>query len=243
MININLIKKADFSGFTFLEGFPGIGLVGPMSISYLVNKLGFDYIGYLESDAIPSLVSIHDNQPQPPLRLYLSKKYKLLVLFSEVSLPPNINVYGISRDIYDFLKKGGVSRIISIGGFPAENPEGAGILGIASSPELAKSFDKLGIKGVGEGVATGFSALLLLYASRDGIDDLNLIVPVNPNMIDPRYAEIAIEALNKITGTDVDVSELDKEAAIVEQKIKVILKKSKEDAQYQKGESGPSMYA
>ena len=44
MINIKIFKKKDLKNYTLIEGFPGLGLVGPMAISYIIEKLGMDYI-------------------------------------------------------------------------------------------------------------------------------------------------------------------------------------------------------
>ncbi len=44
MMEIKMLKKVDLEGATFVEGFPGIGLVGPMSISYMIDKLAMDYL-------------------------------------------------------------------------------------------------------------------------------------------------------------------------------------------------------
>ena len=66
MINIKILKKKDLKGYTLIEGFPGLGLVGPMAISYIIDKLGMEYIGYLESDDFPPLISIHHKTPMPP---------------------------------------------------------------------------------------------------------------------------------------------------------------------------------
>jgi Archaeal enzymes of ATP-grasp superfamily len=88
--------------------------------------------------------------------------------------------------------------------------------------------------------------LLLLNAVSSQIDDINILVPVNQNIIDPKYAELAIQAINKILNLKIDITELDKESKEVEAKIKDLIKKSKETHDtFKKAseDSGPSMYA
>ncbi len=244
MMELEIFKKVDMGGCAFIEGFPGAGLVGPMAISFMINKLGLEYIGYIKGDAFPPLISIHEDMPLPPSRFYYSKKHRVVALFAESGLLSEKSIYEISGKLYDFIKTNKLSQIISISGVPVESPEDGSVFAVVSTSRAMEGVDKAGLKKVGEGVAAGISALLLMYASFDGIDDVNLLVPVNPQLIDPRYAELAIESINKLLGLDMDVSELEKSATEVEQRIKDIVKKSKETKEgYSKGESGPSMYA
>ena len=39
MIEIKLFKNYNLSGYTLIDAFPGIGLVGPMAGSYMIEKL------------------------------------------------------------------------------------------------------------------------------------------------------------------------------------------------------------
>ncbi len=244
MIEIEMLKKVDMSGCTFIEGFPGAGLVGPMTISYMISKLGMEYVGYLKGTAFPPLVSIHGDTPLPPCRLYYSKKYKIVALFAESNVVSENAIYDISEKLHGFVKSGKMSQIISLSGVPTENPNNQDVFAIASKKEIVDKLDSLGLKSIGEGVAAGIGALMLMYASLDDIDDINVLVPVNPQVIDPRYAELAIKSINRVLKLSIDTDELEKEAGIVEERIKNILKRSKEtkDSVGSK-EAGPSMYA
>ncbi len=42
MIEIILNKQQSVSGYNLIEAFPGIGLVGPMAGSYMIEKLNLD---------------------------------------------------------------------------------------------------------------------------------------------------------------------------------------------------------
>ena len=87
MMEITMLKKVDLTGTTFVEGFPGIGLVGPMSISYMIDKLQMEYVGYLESANFPPLISVHKGVPMPPVRVYYSADSKVVTIFAAFSMP------------------------------------------------------------------------------------------------------------------------------------------------------------
>jgi uncharacterized protein len=245
MIEIKLFKDANFKGYTFIEGFPGAGLVGPMTISYIIDKLQMKYVGYLEGDRFPPLVSIHRNEAMPPIRVYAAEKEKLVTIFAEFAITVDL-VSELSNVIYDFIRKNGIADIYSIGGIPASSSTDKTPFVIASNPASSKRGQDAGMKPVAEGVATGVNALLLVKSTMDKIDDVNIMIPVQQNIIDPMYAEIAIESLNKLKNLNIDVTELDKEAKMVEAKIREVISKHKEvHDSYKKAaeESGPSMYA
>ena len=247
MIEIKMQKK-NLDGYTFIEGFPGAGLVGPMAINYLVEKLGMENIGYLESDRFPPLISIHDDVPMHPVRIYISEKLKLVTIFAEFAIPIEMT-FELSNAVYsDIIKKGGVDRVVSISGIPTQQEEvPKDVFGVASSKKLVKDvIEKNGLKPIGDGMATGVNALILGMAMNDNMDDINILVPINPALIDPEYAVLAIKSMNSILGVDIDTAELDKEAKLVESKVKDIMKKTKETHEtYKKSldDTGPSMYA
>jgi uncharacterized protein len=248
MIEIKTFKKVDMKGYSFIEGFPGIGLVGPMSVSYIIDKLGMEYIGYMESPNFPPLISIHKSEPMPPIRLYYSKQNKIATIFAEFAVPLDL-VYELSDTIYSFLKANGMSRIYSISGTPIPTDATAqqkAPYAVASKQSLLKSAVSSGLQPIREGVSTGVGAVLLSRSSIDGFDNINVMVPVQQGILDPIYAQVAIKSLNKLMMLDIDTSDLEKEAQAVETKIREIISKHKESHDsYKKsvGASGPSMYA
>ncbi len=245
MINIKLIDKANLKDYTFIEGFPGAGLVGPMAISYIIDKLGMKYVGYIESDQFPPLIAIHNDRPMPPVRIYASEKSHIAAILAEFAIPVE-TTYALSDEIYKFIKSSGISKIVSIGGIPSQHPEPDQVFAITSTEALKKDVQKAGLKPVGEGVATGVSALLLIKAAADNAPDISVLVPVDPNILDPKYAELAIISLNKLIDLNVDVKELEKESQEVEAKIRELMKKNRELQDAHKkvvDDTGPSMYA
>lgn len=245
MIEIKIFEQVNLKGCTFVEGFPGIGLVGPMTISYMIDKLHMRYIGYLESQSFPPLISIHKAQPMPPIRVYYADKEKIFTIFAEFSIPIEL-IAELSEVIYQFIEKNGVTSIYSIGGLPMQNESEKIPFIITSNVMSTRNASSNGLKPIEEGVATGVSALLLVKATMDKLQDTCIMVPVRQNLIDPIYAEIAIQSLNKLMNLNIDITDLDKEAKAVESKIKEIISKHKETHDnYKKAaeDSGPSMYA
>jgi uncharacterized protein len=244
MMNIKLFKDYNLKGYNVIEAFPGAGLVGSMAGSYIIEKLGMEYIGYIESDLFPPIAAIHDGVPMFPARLYRDEKYKLLIVLSEFTVPSDL-IYPLSMELLAFVRKYGISRIISISGMPST--KASSDLYIASQDNvMVKKANSAGIKPINEGVIAGISAILMVNAAQFKIPTLNLLVEVNPQIMDPKYAEIAIEGLNKIIGINIDLKDLEEEAKVVEARIRDLMKKMKasHDTYTNAAEAtGPSMYA
>ena len=246
MIEITLNKDQHIAGYTIIEAFPGIGLVGPMAGSYMIEKLEMEYVGRVESELFPPITAIHKNMPMFPARIYKADKYKLILFISEFTIPP-VLVHQLSDEILAFARKYSINEIISVGGMPSEKPSNT-IYVTSCDKDVVKKAVKTGIKLIQEGVVAGVSAGLLVKAPQYKISALNILVEVNPNLMDPIYAEIAINGLNKLLDINIDLTELDKEAKEVETKIKDMLKKVKDTHETYASsdnvsEQGPSMYA
>jgi uncharacterized protein len=186
----------------------------------------------------------------PPVRVYYSSSAKIVTIFAEFSMPLEL-VKEVTDTVYSFVQKNKLKAIYSIGGIPMGVPSTVGsqkksVFGIASKQSLVPAMVKAGMAPIDEGVSTGVGAMLLLKSTVDGLDNINVMVSVQPGMVDPVYAENAVTCLNKIMKLAIDVSELDKEAKIVEAKIREVIDKHKETHESYKnsvGDLGPSMYA
>ena len=111
---------------------------------------------------------------------------------------------------------------------------------------MAENAEKVGIKPIEEGVATGVGAMLLTNATQDKFPDISILVSITQNIIDPKYAEQAINSMNTLLHLNIDTKELEKEAELVEAKIHELIKKHTESHENYKqaiSDSGPSMYA
>ena len=244
MISIKLSKDVNLKGYGLIEAFPGAGLVGSMSGSYIIEKLKMDYIGHIESDLFPPIATIHNGLPMFPARLYKDDNTKTVLIISEFTIPPDA-IYQLSMELLNFIRKYGISRIVSISGMPAQKPTNNVYI---ASPDAAtiKKAGSVGIKPIAEGVIAGISAILMTNADQFKIPMMNLLVEVNPTVMDPRYAELAIAGLNKIMNMNIDLDDLEKEAKLVESKIRSLTKKVRDTNETLGGnapDQGPSMYA
>ncbi len=244
MIEIKLFEDIRLDGYTLIEGFPGAGLVGAMACSYMIEKLDMEYIGYIDSESFPPIAVIHNSAPMFPVRIYIDRKRKLIAMISEFTIPTEL-VHELGFELIDFVRKNAISEIVSIGGIPSEKPSEDAFI-VTTDESLLKKAAASGIKPINEGVIAGVSAIILSNSIVINVPIINLLVEVNPEVTDPKYAEIALTNLKKIINLDINLEELEKEAKIVEAKIRQMVKKanlSHESYKKATDATGPSMYA
>lgn len=244
-VEIKITKKKKLDGYTLIEGFPGIGLIGTIAAGYLTEKLDTECIGYIYSKDFPPMASIHKGKPVFPARIYVNKKHKLVILFSEMVVPSK-TVYDISTAILEWTKKNKIKRIISLAGMTAKagdeekTPE---IYGIASSDKIAKELVKKDVKLITEGVTTGVSGILMAQCRIEEYPAMSLLIESKRGYPDPGASAELLEKLEEFLGFDIKTGALMEEAKKIEGKMRRMLSRiSSGKKQYARAEKHSLMY-
>ena len=224
LIEINEVYKPKLKSPIIIEGFPGIGMVGTISASYLSEKLGMKLAAYISSSHFPPIAAIHDYRPVSPARIYASEKLNLIVLFSEFIIPADI-VYLLSKKIMAYAEEKKAKAIYSLAGMASQKPS-AKIFGIASTTQMADRLRGSGVELVKEGATQGVSGLLISECANKGFPAANLLIQTDAPM-DPKGSAKLLSKLSEIIEVPIDVSTLLREADSVEQKIKESIDKIK----------------
>lgn len=234
-IEFHETKKCSLKKPTLIAGFPGLGLVGTISASYLVEKLDMELLGYITGTDFPPLAAVHDYTPSFPARMYMSKKHNLIVLLSEFIIPLS-TVFEFSNRIVEFGKEKGVSRIISLGGISIKGEQDS-VYVIASSKKLVKELVKNKmVKLIKEGATTGVTGVLLAHGAARKFPVISLLAEARPEYMDPKAASMVLTVLKGFLGLTFDTKELDKEAKIIQEKMKDVISKAKVSQEYYKKE-------
>ncbi|NJE05501.1 proteasome assembly chaperone family protein [Thermococcus sp. M36] len=202
----------------FIEGYPGIGLVGHIAANFLARELEMEMIGYVESPFIPPMALILEGRPNPPLRFY--GRDNVIVAVADIYVPPTL-VNEIARELVGYLRDMNARKIISMGGigigFFKENTE---VWGVGAREELNRELEEKGVKILQYGSIMGMSGKLLWEASRNGLDAYVLLGETFGDRPDPRAAANVIEALKKLTGIEVSTEPLLQEARAIEEQLR-----------------------
>ncbi|MFH1470551.1 MAG: proteasome assembly chaperone family protein [Candidatus Micrarchaeota archaeon] len=224
-VRIKEVSKFDLKSPILIEGFPGVGLVGTIAASYIVDKLKMEPLGYIVSEKFPPIAAVHNYVPLHPARIYKSKKHNLVVLFSEFTIPMGV-IHHLASEITEWAREHKVSSIYSLGGISIE-AEQKEVFGIASTPEIAKKLEANGVKRIKEGATTGVSGVLLAECASKGFPAASLLAEAKPDFMDPLAAAMVIEKLRALIGVDIDTAELVNESKTIESKIKDVMENAK----------------
>jgi uncharacterized protein len=205
-------KGIEYKNPVVLEGLPDVGLVGTIAASFIVEKLNYNEIGYIESDLFPPVMVIHDGRLENPFRIYSAEDGSVVVVLSEVAVPPKA-VYPLTTALADWFKKIDANQpVISIKGLPMKDridinkPE---VFGVGNSEAAVKTLKDEQIELLEEGFIAGTYAMMLRECAKRNIGAISLLAQCFPVYPDPGAAASAIESIQKfISGLDIDVGQL-----------------------------------
>lgn len=209
-----------------IEGFPGVGMVGTIAAMHLVKEWDMELVGYMDSEAFPPLCTVHNEEPLPAARIYQSKKYNTLVLFSEFIIPMN-TVSQVANEIILWGEDRKLSAIFSLGGVGVSTAKDE-IYGIASTEGLKDSLKEAKVTIIKEGVTTGVTGLILANAYVRKFPAAALLSSNRGMNINLIGAANVLEKLSEIIHVPINTDKLRKEGEEIEEKLKKIIKESKE---------------
>jgi len=226
------ITKSDLVDNVLITGFHGIGEVGYIASTQLIEAFKGERIGIIDSEALPSFVAMDKNRLSLPFEVY---RLSLNATDRFVTILPNFQP--IPQEIHAFCK-GIVEWVISnefkeaflVGGldnrFQKSDEKPFRCVMTQKFEEKATELD-LPILERGLYV-TGPLALLLAYFEMEDFPALAVLPYGKRDRPDPRAASIAVEEFSKIYNVEVDISELLKDAQRIEEELEEMLRQQKE---------------
>ncbi|MBI4044318.1 MAG: PAC2 family protein [Candidatus Diapherotrites archaeon] len=228
---IKFSAKKKFRDAILLTGLPGIGLVGKISLDYLLRQLKSEKIGEVTSDSFPP--SVHSKEGIVNLikdEFFHVKIKNRDFVFLAGPVQPSLDLHGPSMsEHYEFaekiierVKELGVSEIYTLAGINVgerrmmTEPR---VIIAATSKKTLKAWEKFGvISDRPEGLISGAAGLILGIAKEEGLEGACLMGETNARLVygDHGAAKKIIEILSKKFGFQVKMNEIEKEAKEIE---------------------------
>ncbi len=242
MAKVILEKTMNFKGYTLIEGFPGIGLIGTIAASYLAEKLKMEQIGCIYSEKFPPMASIYSGKPNCPVRIYADKGKKVLVIFSDFVIPSDL-VYEIAENIIEFSKKNKIKEIISLAGMTSVGFQERRLFAIVSDDSIKNKLEKLGVNYITQGITTGVSGILLLKCKLEGIKGFSLLAESTMGYLDPGAAAFLLKKLGDYLKITIKTDMLEKEAKEIQERVQKTMEQVKAGRmKYKQAEEHLPMY-
>ena len=229
-------RKPVSSGAVMLYGLPDVGLVGVIAASHMVSEFNLEEVAFVDTDMLPPMIVLHKGTPHTPIRIFGNNE--LLLAVSEIAIPAD-SIHRIIRSLVKWGKEKEARIMIPLGGIPAPNRQEITepkVFAVASSPQLVEWLEgKAEWKGrrvdepfniLQEGYMVGPYALVLQYCMQQNIPAVAFLSQAFYNYPDPQAAAMALKALSKLMGIQIDVSQLLEKGEEIRLKARDIMKRT-----------------
>jgi uncharacterized protein len=248
-----------------IAGFPGAGLVGSISTSYIINKLQMNQMACVESEFIVPGVIYAEGKLRHPFRLYSNEEGDVCVLVCEAPIMVH-GMYSVLDTVVKWALNNKVKEVMILDGIAVEGlPDSKRMPIILSSDgraadaanlihdnnnsdvtnkEEKEEEDDDGSSNIYPTTAFigGIAGGILSSCLSNGIASKALLISAARGMPDPEGAAILIESLSKITNNEslkIDTQQLRKQGASLKMRMEKIIQSFAEQQQGQ-GQQGQS---
>jgi uncharacterized protein len=193
-----------------LVGIPGPGLIGTLSLNYIIHSLKMEIIGEVENPEMTPVLFIDDGEIFGPIRIY--KSGSLFVVLSDTPIDYEL-APGFSQSIIEFAKKNKIDIIVIPTGIhvPDRNVENTKTYGLVTNEKLDATMYENGIPKFLSGVVAGPDAIILTRLRNSPIPTLILFTECNLFFPDPESAINTIKTIAKIVNRNIDLVEFKKQ--------------------------------
>ena len=200
------IKKTVLKSPIIFAGFVGAGLVGPLSIGYMIEKLEMEEIAYLRSRHLPPSTVFMQGRLRHPFRLYSNNDGTICAVICEITLP--FGLHDIVNTILDWAEKNGSHEIVILDGVASKTHDGKAFC--AAEEDLCRVMESNDINMIPQGFITGVAGGLLNECLMRPIQGITLLVKANDKGADPLAAATLLDAVNRAYGLNINTSDLRK---------------------------------
>ena len=202
------IKKTVLKSPIIFAGFVGAGLVGPLSVGYMIDKLKMKEIAYLRSRHLPPSTVFMQGRLRHPFRLYSNSDGSICAIICEITLRAE-GLYDVVSTILDWAEKNGSHEIVVLDGVASATHDDKAFC--AAEDDLCRVMEDNDIKMIPQGFITGVAGGILNECLVRRIQGVTLLVKANDKGPDPLAAATLVDAVNRAYGMSIDTSGLRKE--------------------------------
>jgi uncharacterized protein (TIGR00162 family) len=225
---INVLEEIELENPIFIEALPGLGHVGKLAADHMIDELGATMFAEIYSPTFPPQVLIKEEGIIENMHneLYYLKdvgedNLDLIILVGNTQALSPEGQYLICKDILEFVKGYGITRIFTLGGMaipqPVENPKVYGAATDEANAELLKEAD-IEMRA-NDGGIVGASGLFLGLGVRQGIQGSCLMGETPGYFIDAESAEAILKKLSLLLNFEINTDKLDERAEETRQMI------------------------
>jgi len=208
-IKIKTKNKKTSSEKTLLLGFPGNGLIGTFTISYLIAHLQMRLVGDISHPEMPPTLFVENGEVLSPIRIY--QKDDLYAIISDIPIFPEV-ASDFVASIAEFCHKNRIGKVIVPSGVDTQSTDAKDVktYGLSTDPTFEKIMYENDLPKFISGSIIGTDATVILTFRNYEIPLLMMYTSCHSFFPDPQASVAAITTLAKVLKIQVDTTDIQK---------------------------------
>lgn len=202
------IKKVELNSPIIFAGFVGAGLVGPLAINHIIEKLKMQEIAVMRSKYLPPSTVFMRGRLRHPFRFYTNQEGTICTVICEITLRME-GLYALVGSILDWAAQKGSKEIVILDGVASTEHDNKAYC--AAEEDLVRTMADKDISMIPQGFITGIPGGILNECLVREIQGLTLLAKANKVAPDSGAAATLIEALNRFYDLNIDTKQLQEE--------------------------------
>jgi uncharacterized protein (TIGR00162 family) len=226
-MEVHFKEKPSLRNPTLIAAWPGMGMLARMSADYLIQQLDAKQFAEIRSPS--SDIYFKDGMgklSQYRHRFYYcnGKQGDLIVCIGEIQPQSLSELKELANQVLDVAEEFGAKRVYTFAAVPNPQDVKPRVFGVVNKPELGEFLREKGVQLVsGDGRITGLNGLLIGIAQQKKMEGICLLCEIRYlDIPQPRSVQAVLNTLTNILGIEIDLSELERQAEDMEQKIEKI---------------------
>jgi uncharacterized protein len=199
------VKKIDYKSPIVFAGFVGAGLVGPLSVGYIIEKLQLEEVAYMRSKYLPPSTVFIQGRLRHPFRFYSNKQGTICAIVCEITLRMQ-GLYSLVDAILNWAEQKGSHEIIILDGVASDSHDDKAYC--AAEEDLCRIMQEKDINMIPQGFITGIPGGILNECILREIQGVSFLAKANHRQPDPMAAATLVEAVNRAYQTNIDTQDL-----------------------------------
>jgi uncharacterized protein len=212
----------------FIAGWHGLGEIGYITVSHMIEDLKLKRIATIMSSGAPPFISVQNSQLRLPFEIYGKEEYDFAIFIPHLQPYRHVQIEFSERMSEWILKQKNLSEAYFIGGVDARLKSSDNEIqyiptraSLHSSNLNSKFVEEIKDNLLDPGLfVAGPLAIMLGYLDMSMFPAVGLLAYAQRERPDPLGAVVTIKKLNYILGINVNTNELVQNAQTIEEEIK-----------------------
>jgi uncharacterized protein len=201
-------RQKPFDNPIIFGGFVGPGLVGLVTMGYMIEKLNLQEIAHVQSEHIPPVVVFVSAKLRNPFRIYSDPEGRILAMVCE--MPIDIKgMYEISSVLLGYAEKVRAKEIVILDGVPVSGVVQDRKAWSVADDGRTKELEQKGVGPISTALISGIGGAILNQCLTRRISGVSLLTSVSVDIPDPGASLELTKAINQIYGLGIGTEELE----------------------------------